>query len=391
MQGGIPGFLTASAGMTRNADYNDGDADGVAYLQTNTGRGKRWGAYEAYLLPAMKRRNLTVLTNTAASGLLFDGNRVVGVRTVAVPGTAGVAREIRASRELILCAGAYQTPTLLERSGIGDPDVLKARGIGVRHALPGVGAGLIDHLRACVAFGSRVPTINDIVHRRLARLKAGLQYTLTRRGWLATASMSVQTTLRAMPDAPHPDLKLQFNALALDLRAKDGATQAPVMRDSGFSLLFFPVYPQSRGHVHLRSTDPFEEPDIHTGYLSDERDQAIMLAGLHASRRIASMSPLRELITAEIDPGADCTRDDELLDYIRRTGTTVYHPISTCRMGSDRMAVVDARLRVRGLGGVRVADASIMPAMPAPNTNAPSIMIGERAVEFAFADAQASR
>lgn len=376
-----------AAGVAPNPDYNSGNAEGVGYLQTNTRNGKRWGAYEAYLKPARGRPNLTVLSHTAATELLFKGSRVIGACTVPTPGSeGGVAREIRAAVEVILCAGAYQTPTLLERSGVGDPAVLSNAGVAVRHALPGVGSGLVDHLRACVAFKSRIPTINDIVHNPLARMKAGLQYMITRSGWLATASMSVQATMRSAPEQPTPDLKIQLNALTLDLKAKDTADASPVLRESGFSLLFFPVYPRSRGHVHLRSTDPFEEPDIHTGYLADEYDQTVMLAGLKAARRIASMSPLRELISAEIDPGIGCTRDDELLDYIRRTSTTVYHPISTCRMGTDPMAVVDARLRVHGLAGLRIADASIMPTMPAPNTNAACIMIGERVADFVLAD-----
>ncbi len=381
-------FVSAcrATGLAYNRDYNAGDSSGVAYLQTNTRRGRRWGTYEAYLEPALKRPNLTVLSQTAVSELLFEGTRVVGARTQRAPQNPGESMEIHAACEVILCAGAYQTPTLLERSGIGSPHILASHGIALRHALPGVGAGLVDHLRACVAFNSRVPTINDIVHRPLARARAAMQYLLLRRGWLATASMSVQAALRSSPEVSAPDLKLQLNALTFDLTAKDAAQAAPVLRESGFSLLFFPIYPHSRGQVHLRSRDPFEEPEIDSAYLQDERDQQVMLAGLRAARRVAAMSPLSELIRAEIDPGVHCNRDDELLDYIRRTGTTVYHPISSCRMGSDALAVVDARLRVHGVTGLRIADASIMPSMPAPNTNATSILIGERAAEFALAD-----
>jgi choline dehydrogenase len=239
-------------------------------------------------------------------------------------------------------------------------------------------------MRASVSFASRIPTINDIVHNPIAKLKAGLEYTLFRKGWLATASMTVQAITHASPDSIRPDLKLQINGISTDTSVR--GENRPVRKESGFSLLFFPIYPHSRGSVHATSTDPLAEPTIHTNYLSDVRDQAATLSGLQLARDIASRGPLADLVIEETDPGANCTNPSELLDYIRATGITVYHPAGTCRMGTDALAVVDHKLRVHGLQGLRIADASVMPELSATNTNAPSIMIGERAAHWVLED-----
>jgi choline dehydrogenase len=291
-----------------------------------------------------------------------------------------------AGAQVILSAGAYQTPALLERSGIGQPEALARLGVPVQHALAGVGENLSDHMRACVSFASRIPTINDIVHNPVAKIKAGIEYTFFRKGWLATASMTVQAITRSSPDSERADLKLQINGISTDTTVQD--ENRPVRKESGFSLLFFPIYPHSRGSVHARSTDPMAEPAIDTGYLRDARDQAITLSGLRLAREIARKGPLADLVIEETDPGAGCTNESELLDYIRATGLTVYHPVGTCRMGTDALAVVDPQLRVHGLQGLRIADASVMPELVATNTNAPSIMVGERAAAWVLEDAQ---
>jgi choline dehydrogenase len=373
-------------GLKANSDYNAGSGEGVAYLQTNTFKGQRWGTYEAYLQPALARPNLRVVRG-AATTLMLTGTRVTGVRYRQLEGDSlGPETRALARAQVILSAGAYQTPALLERSGIGRPEALARLGVPVQHALPGVGENLSDHLRACVSFASRVPTINDIVHNPLAKVKAGIEYTLFRKGWLSTASMTVQAITRSSPDSPHADLKLQINGISTDTTVV--SENRPVRKESGFSLLFFPIYPHSRGSVHARSTDPLAEPAIDTGYLRDPRDQAITLSGLHLARTIARRAPLADLIVEETDPGARCTDDAELLDYLRATGLTVYHPVGTCRMGTDALAVVDPQLRVHGLQGLRIADASVMPELVATNTNAPSIMIGERAATWVLADAR---
>jgi choline dehydrogenase len=370
-------------GMKPNADYNAGSSEGVAYLQTNTYKGQRWGTYEGYLLPALKRPNLQVITGAAATTLVLDGKRVVGVRFRRMDGqTLGPEETASARVEVLLCAGAYQSPALLERSGIGQPAVLARLGVAVQHALPGVGNNLSDHMRACVSFSSRVPTVNDIAHKPMAKLKAGIAYTLFRKGWLTTASMTAQAITRSDPASDVADLKLQLNGTSSNMAIKD--ENRPVRKESGFSLLFFPIYPRSRGSVHASSMDPLAEPAIDTGYFTDAYDQAVTLAGLRLARKIAASAPLADLIVEETDPGAGCTDESELLDYIRHTGITVYHPVGTCRMGSDAGAVVDAQLRVHGLQGLRIADASVMPELLATNTNAPSIMVGERAAAWAL-------
>jgi len=323
----------------------------------------------------------------AATTLMLAGKRVTGVRYRHLEGDSlGPEAQALARTQVILSAGAYQTPALLERSGIGQPQALARLGVPVQHALPGVGENLSDHLRACVSFATRVPTINDIVHNPLAKLRAGVEYTLFRKGWLATASMTVQAVTRSGPDSPRADLKLQINGISTDTTV--ASENRPVRKESGFSLLFFPIYPHSRGSVHARSTDPLAEPAIDTGYLRDPRDQAITLSGLHLARAIARRAPLADLIVEETDPGARCTDDAELLDYIRATGLTVYHPVGTCRMGTDALAVVDPQLRVHGIQGLRIADASVMPELVATNTNAPSIMVGERAATWVLEDAR---
>jgi choline dehydrogenase len=380
-------FIAAcvAQGIAPNADYNDGRSEGVAYLQTNTHNGRRWGTWEAYLKSAVPRTNLQVLSQVAATTLVIEGGKVRGVRYRPLDNRnrdqgLGPEQTAWARAQVVLCAGAYQTPALLERSGIGDPKVIERLGVELRHALPGVGSNLSDHMRACVSYSSKIPTINDIVHRRAARLKAGLAYTLFRRGWLATASMTAQAIVRSDPFCERANLKLQINGISTDTQVQ--GENRPVRRDSGFSLLCFPIYPKSRGHVHARSCDPLAAPAIHTAYLAHEEDQRITLAGLRLARRIATQGPLAATVREETDPGMHCTRDDELLDYVRRTGLTVYHPVGTCRMGTDKCAVVDLQLRVHGLAGLRIADASIMPDLVATNTNAPTIMIGERAAHW---------
>ncbi len=374
-------------GMHANPDYNAGHSEGVAYLQTNTANGKRWATYEGYLLPALGRANLQVVSGVAATTLVMQGRRAAGVRYRRVDGGAGSPEiEALAAAEVILCAGAYQTPALLERSGIGQPEVLARLGVPMQHAVSGVGEGLADHMRACVSYACRIPTINDIVHRPWHKLRAGIEYTLLRRGWLATASMTVQAITRASAQSEGPDLKIQINGISTDSQAPGEAK--PVRTRSGFSLLFFPIYPKSRGSVHAASIDPMAEPQIDTGYLCDARDQAITLQGLKMARAIAGKGPLADFIVEETDPGAQCTNDSELLDYIRATGLTVYHPVGTCRMGTDDKAVVDPQLRVKGLQGLRIADASVMPGLVATNTNAPSIMVGERAADWVLQDAR---
>lgn len=387
----------AQAGHHAVADYNAGSIEGYTYLQSNIHQGKRCSTYDAYLKPNLGRSNLRVLTGAAATQLLLEGTRVVGVQYQLSDPALGskaahyqpqAAKSARARCEVILCAGAYHSPALLERSGIGQAAVCQRLGVALRHALPAVGEHMRDHMRTCVSYRTRDAfTVNDIVHSLWGKVRGGIQYFSTGGGWLATATMNAQVALRALPDSPRADLKLQLNAIANDF-SKRGQANYPVSDHSGISLLNWPIYARSEGRSHARGLDPWQQPDIVTNFLADPWDQRVAVAGLRAARKLAEQPALQRYLVAETFPGVDVRDDDALLAYAHGTGLTVYHPIATCRMGLDAASsVVDAQLRVHGLQGLRIADASVMPTLPASNTNAPSIMIGERAAHWALAAA----
>ena len=378
----------AQAGYGPAKDYNSGSVEGWTWLQTNTHNGWRCSTYDAYLKPALHRRNLRIELGAYADSLLFEGTRVVGVEYVKRDGDAPVARtRIRARREVILCAGAYHTPALLERSGIGRPAVLGSHGIAVRMVNEHVGEHMLDHLRSCVSWQTRgAVTINDIFYKPTVKLMQGARWLFTRHGWLRTATMNTQMTVRSSPDAPRADLKLQLNAMHHDF-SRRGSLHFPLAKSSGLSLLNWPVYPRSRGHSHITGTQPWDHPDILANYLADPYDQQVTVAGLRLAREVASQPALQKYLLDETFPGVDHRSDSELLEYAKGTGLTVYHPVGTCRMGKAGEGVVDTELRVHGLAGLRIADASVMPTMPASNTNAPSIMIGERAAHWALQEA----
>jgi choline dehydrogenase len=224
-------------------------------------------------------------------------------------------------------------------------------------------------------------TINDIVHNIPTRMLQGAKWLFTRHGWLRTATMNTQMTVRATPDSPRADLKLQLNAVLADM-SKPGSLHFPLAKTSGLSLLNWPVYPRSRGYSHITGKQAWDHPDIFANYLADEYDQQVTIAGLRLGRKIASQGALTQYVLNEAFPGVNVQSDSELLAYAKGTGLTVYHPVGTCRMGKQGQGVVDSQLRVHGVSGLRIADASIMPTLPASNTNAPSIMIGERAADW---------
>jgi choline dehydrogenase len=381
----------AQAGYARANDYNNGSVEGWTWLQTNTHFGWRCSTYDAYLKPAAKRKNLQIITGVYADTLLFEGSKVIGVETVRRENDLPVARTtVRAAREVIICAGAYHTPALLERSGIGRPDVLERLGVRVRMGNHHVGEHMQDHLRTCVSWQTRGPTtVNDIFHRRAVKLLHGARWLFTRHGWLRTSTMNSQMMARSSPDMPYADLKLQFNALHNDF-SKRGAMHFPTPKTSGISLLNWPVYPRSRGHCHITGTQAWDHPDILANYLSDPYDQQVTVAGLRLARKIGAQPAFQQFLVEETFPGVNHRSDSELLDYAKGTGLTVYHPVGTCRMGQANDSVVDTQLRVHGISGLRIADASIMPTMPASNTNAPCIMLGERAAHWMLADANSS-
>ncbi|ALG74352.1 hypothetical protein VY88_20210 [Azospirillum thiophilum] len=372
------------AGIPPNEDYNATTLEGAAYLQQNGRNGRRCSSAAGYLATARKRPNLRIETNAQATRVLFQGTRAVGVEYR----QDGILREARARGEVLLSAGSVQSPQLLELSGIGDERRLRALGIPVVTHLPGVGESLLDHLQVRFTFECTRPiTINDMIHSPVRRMMVGLEYVLFRRGLLSTTSSTVHAIARTRPELPRPDVKIQLAQIS----GKDRYSRSKELgtdRYPGFSIGVFKLRPESRGSLHIRSADPLEPPEIRPNYLGHPKDEQTYVDAFKLIRRIAAQPAFAPLMAGERRPGPDTTRDEDLVDYARRTGQTSWHPISSCRMGTDDMAVVDARLRVRGVQGLRVVDASIMPTMASPNTNAPAIMIGEKGADLVLEDAR---
>ncbi len=367
------------AGIPATPDYNGAQYEGVCYLQTNTKRGMRHGGREAYLDPAKARPNLAIRTGARAHRVRMQDGRATGVEYRA----GGQTHFAAARREVIVSAGAIQSPHLLELSGIGNRDILAAHGIAAVHHLPGVGENCRDHLHTRISFECTRPiTLNDIMANPLRKAMMGLQYLLTREGHMAACTATVHALAKTDPALDRPDVKIQMH----NLSAEDPRDPKKLALDKfpGFGIGTFTLRPESKGSVHLQSPDPEAPPQIIANYLADPRDKATSIAALRLARRIAAQPALAALIVREVRPGPEAQSDEALLAHIARLGATSYHPIGTCRMGHDDMAVVDTELRVHGVQGLRVADASVMPTMVSSNTNAPSFMIGERCADFAL-------
>lgn len=359
------------AGIPENPDYNGAVQDGVAWFQLTVRNGWRWSAAKSYLRPALGRPNLAIQTDAFARRLVLEGRRVVGVEYE----TGGHTVAVRAEREVILSAGALQSPHLLLLSGIGPGEALQAQGLEVRHELPGVGKNLQDHFQARIVYRSGLPaTLNDAARTLFGRARMGLEWALGRRGWLTVGAGVVTLFWRTRPELETPDIQFHVIPFSAD---KPGA---PLHDFSGYVVSVCQLRPESRGELSLRSADPREPPRIRANYLAAETDRRTILDGLKLIRRIADQPALKDYREAEVTPGPDCRTDEELMAYVRARGGTIFHPAGTCKMGpaSDPMAVVDPRLRVHGLEGVRIADCSIMPTVVSGNTNAPAIMIGEK-------------
>jgi len=365
---------TSELGFARNDDFNGASQDGAGYHQTTTRNGRRCSTAVGYLRPAMHRPNLRVVTGAMMERITFDGRRATGV-DFRQDGRFGIAL---AEREVILCGGAVNSPQLLMLSGIGPQEHLAGFGLPVVHHLPGVGQSLQDHYSAPVKLKSRLPvTVNDVMLSNARKLKAGLEYYMFHRGPLAMISSPAALFARTRPELASPDIKISMSPFSAE-RPQDG-----LHRFSGFTSIAYQLRPESRGEIKLKSPDPFDAPAVHPNYLSAETDQRTIVAGLKLIRRILANPHMQHLIDREFQPGPAVETDEQLLDYARRRGGTVYHPTSTCRMGSDPLAVVNAELRVRGIDGLRVADASIMPTVVSGNTNAATIMIGEKLADMA--------
>ena len=372
----IEAFIAGAGecGVPRNDDFNGEHQEGAGYFQLNTHRGLRCSAAAAYLKPARRRANLRVECRAHATAIELEGHRAIGVRYR----QRGQEHFARCRAEVLLAAGALQSPQLLQLSGIGPPALLQQHGIAVRHELPGVGENLQDHLQIRLIYECRKPvTTNDELNSWLGRAKIGLQWLLTRSGPLAVGINQGGCFMRALPDeSSTPDIQFHVATLSAEMA---GAKVHPF---SGFTLSVCQLRPGARGHVRIGSADPFAPPRMQPNYLSTDVDRRTAVAAVKAARTIAASAAMQPYVKREVTPGPDAGDDAALLEFCRDHGATIFHPSGTCRMGNDAMAVVDARLRVHGLAGLRVVDGSVMPTLVSGNTHAPIVMIAERAADF---------
>lgn len=370
----------AAAGIPTNTDFNGADQEGAGYFQLTNRNGRRCSSAVAYLHPIRARPNLSIMTDAIVHGLQLDGRRAAGVRFA----RNGNVETIAAAREVILSAGAIGSPQILQLSGIGPAATLKAAGVPVRHELGGVGENLQDHLQVRFVYDCNGPgSLNDVWHSRWQQFVTGLEYAFTRRGILTIGAGAVGAFARSRPDVDLPDIQFHFLPLSAD---RPGLG---LHKFSGVTATVCQLRPESRGTISLASADPAAPPRIVSNYLAVEADRRVLLDGMKLVRRVTSQPAFARNVVREFLPGPETTSDEALMAYARAYATTVFHPCGTCKMGSDPKAVVDARLRVHGISGLRVADASIMPTMTSGNTNAPTIMIGEKAADMIRQDAQA--
>jgi len=365
-------FIEAAiqAGIPPSRDFNGEQQEGIGYYQLTAGSGRRCSTARGYLGPAKGRHNLEVVTHAMASGLTFDGRCCSGVRFL---DPDGCERKVLAKRSVILAAGAVKSPQLLLLSGIGPAEDLKALGITPRVDLPGVGQGLQDHLQVKLIYKvDGVTTLNQVFNSWPRRAAEALKYALLGKGALASGPSMCGGFAKSDPALDLPDLQFHFNPLSGDRpgHLHDFPACTPIVSQ---------LRPESRGRLWLKSTDPRDQPAMFANYLDAEGDQRVVVAGMQLTQEIMAQPAMQQLKATAHDPGPDVRTDDELLDAARNVGITQFHLISTCRMGVDVLAVVDPELKVKGVDNLHVADASIMPTMISGNTNATSIMIGEKA------------
>jgi choline dehydrogenase len=371
------GFIAAGAqaGHKVTGDFNGFQQEGFGPYQLNIHGGRRWSASAAFLKPILgKRPNLSAETDARTTRILIEDGRAVGVEFA----QGKNRRTVRADKEVLLCAGAVQSPQILMLSGIGDPEALAAAGVPLTHALNGVGRNLLDHLDVILAWECTQPITAFTANRGFAKLTTGLNYLLRGQGPGRSNFLEAGAFLKSRPGLELPDLQLH---LVLALMQDHG--KVPMDRD-GFSVHVCQLRPESRGSVGLRSADPFDDPAIFGNYLAAENDRRSLRDGIRIVREVMAQSALGGVRGPELNPGAAIESDEQLDDWITRTAETIYHPVGTCRMGvaGDPLAVVDDTLKVMGLNGLRVVDASVMPTLIGGNTNAPTIMIAEKAADM---------
>jgi choline dehydrogenase len=363
-----------SAGYKRNKDYNGADQEGIVKTQTTIRNGRRMSTLHCYLRPAMGRPNLRIVTEALTHRVIVEGGKCVGVAYEA----GGQIVEARAGKEVVLCAGAVATPQILELSGIGQPERLRDLGIAVQHALPAVGENFRDHLNARIVWKLKVNGVsyNDKA-RGIGLAGQVIRYLTTGGGFLSLPSAPLLAFLKTRPELETPDVQMHLVPYSIKDPKRRKLQDFPSM-----TIACYQLRPESIGSIHIRSADPRAQPAIRFNFLADPIDQRTVVDGFRMMRRIAEAPPMDALRGEEFSPGKDVRSDDEILGWVRRNSETAYHPMGTCRMGPGPNAVVDDHLRVHGLPGLRIADASIMPTMPSGNTNAPCIMIGEKAADL---------
>ena len=370
------------AGLPPRDDFNDGSQEGAGYFQSTTGKRRRWSTATAYLRPARTRSNLVVRPNAHATRILFENGRAIGVTYIA----GGAERTARARAEVIICSGVFNSPQLLQLSGIGPGGLLQDMGIPVVRDLPAVGKHLQDHFYVRLMFRcTRSITMNEMANSSVRKALALTQYLLFRAGPLAANGVTAGAFARSDPRLERPDLQFNFTPWSYASRDARGAVAHPF---PGFSLSAVHLRPDARGSVRIKSPDPLQPPAIRFNFLETKSDVQALTTGMRLGRKITQQPALAPYVAEELLPGPEVNTDAEFEENIRVTANSNLHPVGTCRMGPEGDAVVDPRLRVYGIEGVRVVDAAIMPTVPAGNTNAPTIMIAEKAADMILEDAR---
>ncbi|HET7884046.1 MAG TPA: GMC family oxidoreductase N-terminal domain-containing protein [Acetobacteraceae bacterium] len=370
----------SQVGIPHNPDYNGATQDGIAMSQASIAAGRRMSTARCYLDPIRNRPNLHIESNAMAEALVLTGTRCIGVRY----SIRGGVREARAGREVVVSAGTINSPQLLELSGIGQPDRLSRLGIEVRHALPGVGENLRDHFapRTRWAIGTKGFTYND-TGRGVGMIRQALRYAVFGDGMLGGVAAPIRAFVRSREGLEAPDVLLGW----VPMLSEPGPKGPTISRQSGLTCYAHPMRPESKGSIHVNSADPRRPPAISFNFLSSSLDAGVTVRAVRIARAIMTAPAMAHLQVSELAPGAEQSSDDAILNWVIKAAETTYHPVGTCKMGSDPMAVVDAQLRVHGVAGLRIADASIMPTLTSGNTNAPSIMIGEKAADMVLRQA----
>ena len=379
-------FIAAGieAGLPRNDDFNDGEQEGVGPFQSTTNRKRRWSTATAYLKPARDRRNLSIRANSHATRVVVTDAKATGVEFL----RDGVPHVAQARGEVVVCGGVYGSPQLLQLSGLGPAAHLRGFGIPVVRDMPGVGADLQDHFYVRTAFRCTQPiTLNDVANSPVRKLLAGIQYVFLHKGPLTSNGICAGGFARSDTRLDRPDLQFNFSVWSFAERTNRGVVPHP---HSGFTISAVHLRPDARGTVRLKSPDPTAAPEIRFNFLKTQYDLDALRSGMRMARNFAEQPSLRPYVAEELLPGAQVQTDADFEASIRRNAISNLHPVGTCHMGTDPHAVCDPRLRVNGIGRLRVVDAAVMPSVPAGNTNAPTIMIAEKAAEMILDDGRAA-